>query len=57
MFLTGHLVVGTVRQLRLFAEVVRQADWLGLRIDPALPERKPLPRNPLSLRRMVDGKY
>src|SRR5271155_5486188 len=30
----------TVGQLRLFAEVVRQGDWLGLRIDPAQPERK-----------------
>src|SRR6185312_16033466 len=34
----------TVGQLRLFAQVVRQGDWLGVRIDPALPDRKPLPR-------------
>jgi NADP-dependent aldehyde dehydrogenase len=45
----------TVGQLRLFASVVRQGDWLGLRIDPALPERKPLPRADLRLRRIPVG--
>jgi NADP-dependent aldehyde dehydrogenase len=45
----------TVGQLRLFAAVVRQGDWLGLRIDPALPERKPLPRADLRLRRIPVG--
>jgi NADP-dependent aldehyde dehydrogenase len=45
----------TVGQLRLFAKVVRQGDWLGLRIDPALPERKPLPRPDLRLRRIPVG--
>ena len=34
----------TVGQLRLFAQVVRQGDWLDATIDPALPERAPLPR-------------
>lgn len=34
----------TCAQLRLFAEVVRQGDHLGVRIDPALPDRQPLPR-------------
>lgn len=34
----------TVGQLRLFAATVRRGDWLGARIDPALPERTPLPR-------------
>lgn len=34
----------TVGQLRLFAQVVRQGDWLDATIDPALPERTPLPR-------------
>jgi len=34
----------TVGQLRLFAAVVRAGHWLDLRVDPALPERKPLPR-------------
>jgi 2,5-dioxopentanoate dehydrogenase len=45
----------TVGQLRLFAQVVRQGDWLGARIDPALPERKPLPRPDLRLRRIPLG--
>tara|TARA_R110002111_G_scaffold261276_2_gene333953 strand:- start:32 stop:1609 length:1578 start_codon:yes stop_codon:yes gene_type:complete len=34
----------TCGQLRLFASVVREGEWLDVRIDPALPERKPLPR-------------
>lgn len=34
----------TVGQLRLFASVVRQGDFLDATIDPALPERTPLPR-------------
>lgn len=34
----------TVGQLRLFAAVVRQGDHVQARIDPALPERTPLPR-------------
>jgi len=45
----------TVGQLRLFAEVVRQGDWLGLRIDPAQPERKPLPRVDLRQRKIPIG--
>jgi alpha-ketoglutaric semialdehyde dehydrogenase len=45
----------TVGQLRLFAQVVRQGDWLGLRIDPALPERKPLPRPDLRQRMIALG--
>jgi len=40
----------TVGQLRLFADVVRKGQWQGLRIDPALPERKPLPRPDLRIR-------
>jgi len=40
----------TVGQLRLFASVVRQGDWLDATIDPALPDRQPLPRP--DLRRM-----
>lgn len=40
----------TVGQLRLFAQVVRQGDWLDATIDPALPDRQPLPRP--DLRRM-----
>jgi NADP-dependent aldehyde dehydrogenase len=38
--LTGERM-RTVNQLRLFAEVARRGDWKDIRIDPALPERKP----------------
>jgi NADP-dependent aldehyde dehydrogenase len=34
----------TTAQLRLFASVVEEGSWLDARIDPALPDRKPLPR-------------
>jgi 2,5-dioxopentanoate dehydrogenase len=34
----------TTGQLRLFAQVLRRGDYLGARIDQALPERQPLPR-------------
>lgn len=34
----------TSNQLRLFAAVVRRGDFLGARIDTALPQRQPLPR-------------
>jgi alpha-ketoglutaric semialdehyde dehydrogenase len=34
----------TVNQLRLFAEVVRKGEWKDVRIDSALPDRKPLRR-------------
>ena len=45
----------TVGQLRLFAQVVRAGEWLDLRIDPALPERKPMPRSDLRLRQIPLG--
>jgi alpha-ketoglutaric semialdehyde dehydrogenase len=45
----------TLGQLRLFADVVRRGDWLGLRIDPALPERKPLARADLRQRKIPLG--
>ena len=45
----------TVNQLKLFAAVVREASWLELRIDRALPERKPLPRPDLRLRNIPVG--
>jgi NADP-dependent aldehyde dehydrogenase len=45
----------TVGQLRLFASVVRQGDWLGVRIDPAQSERKPLPRADLRQRKIPLG--
>jgi 2,5-dioxopentanoate dehydrogenase len=34
----------TVNQLRLFAQVAEEGSWANARIDPAEPERKPLPR-------------
>ncbi|MGK9170184.1 aldehyde dehydrogenase (NADP(+)) [Inquilinus limosus] len=45
----------TVGQLRLFAQVVRSGEWLDLRIDPAQPERQPLPRVDLKLRQIPLG--
>ena len=45
----------TCGQLRLFAEVVRRGDWLAVRIDPAQPERQPLPRPDLRLRKIALG--
>jgi 2,5-dioxopentanoate dehydrogenase len=34
----------TANQLRMFAAVVEQGSWVNARIDPALPDRQPLPR-------------
>ncbi|MFW2829375.1 aldehyde dehydrogenase (NADP(+)) [Sphingomonas sp. ID0503] len=45
----------TIGQLKMFADVVRGGEWLGLRIDPALPERQPLPRPDLRLRMIPLG--
>ena len=45
----------TVGQLRMFAEVVRRGSFLGARIDPALPDRAPLPRPDLRLRQVAVG--
>ncbi len=45
----------TVGQLRLFAGVVRAGAWQQLRIDPALPDRQPLPRPDLRLRMIPLG--
>jgi 2,5-dioxopentanoate dehydrogenase len=45
----------TVNQLKLFAQVVRDGSYLDLRIDPALPERQPLPRVDLRLRQVPVG--
>ncbi len=41
----------TCGQLRLFAGVVREGSWIDARIDPALPDRQPIPRP--DLRRML----
>ncbi len=43
----------TSGQMRLFAQVLRRGDFLGARIDRALPERQPLPR--VDLRQMRIG--
>lgn len=45
----------TCGQLRLFAEVVRAGDHLGVRVDPAMPDRAPLPRPDLRLRQVAIG--
>ncbi|PAW64347.1 MAG: aldehyde dehydrogenase (NADP(+)) [Opitutia bacterium Tous-C1TDCM] len=41
----------TAGQFRLFAALVREGSWVDARIDPALPQRQPLPRP--DLRRML----
>src|SRR5580704_13327033 len=41
--LTGE-VNRTANQLRMFAGVVEEGSWVQARIDPALPDRQPLPR-------------
>jgi NADP-dependent aldehyde dehydrogenase len=45
----------TVGQLRLFADELRKGGWLGIRIDPAMPDRKPLPRADLRQRKVPVG--
>jgi len=45
----------TVGQLRLFADELRRGGWQGLRIDPAMPDRKPLPRSDLRQRKIPVG--
>ena len=45
----------TTGQLRLFAAVAASGDHLGVRLDPALPERAPLPRPDLRQRSVPLG--
>ena len=45
----------TCGQLRMFAGVVRDGGHRGIRVDPALPERTPLPRPDLRLRQVPLG--
>lgn len=52
--LTGE-VGRTAGQLRLFAEVVREGNYHGVRIDPAMPERSPAPRLDIRQRRVPVG--
>ena len=51
---TGELA-RTTNQLRLFATVLRDGEWLDARIDPARPDRAPLPRSDLRQRRIPLG--
>ena len=45
----------TTGQLRMFAAVARRGDHLGVRIDPALPDRAPLPRADIRQRQIPLG--
>ena len=45
----------TCGQLKMFAGVVRAGMWQQLRIDPAMPDRAPLPRPDLRLRMIPVG--
>ncbi|SDO12533.1 aldehyde dehydrogenase (NADP(+)) [Vreelandella arcis] len=45
----------TCGQLRLFASVVRAGEWLDVRIDPAMPDRQPMPRADLRQRHIALG--
>ncbi|KQQ79438.1 aldehyde dehydrogenase (NADP(+)) [Aureimonas sp. Leaf324] len=45
----------TMGQLRLFAGVLRDGGYLDARIDPAMPDRQPLPRPDLRLRNVPVG--
>jgi NADP-dependent aldehyde dehydrogenase len=45
----------TTGQLRLFADEIRDGGWMGLRIDSALPDRAPVPRPDLRMRKAALG--
>lgn len=45
----------TIGQLRMFAAFVRAGDWLHATIDPALPDRAPLPRPDIRRRHVALG--
>ena len=45
----------TAGQLKLFAQVVRDGRYLGLRHDPAMPDREPMPRSDLRMRKIPLG--
>jgi NADP-dependent aldehyde dehydrogenase len=45
----------TVNQLRLFASLAREGRWLNATIDPAMPDRKPLPRADLRSQKIPVG--
>ena len=52
--ITGELG-RTTGQLRLFASVARRGDHLGVRLDPPLPDRQPVPRPDLRMRMVPLG--
>ncbi|RRQ25091.1 aldehyde dehydrogenase (NADP(+)) [Rhodococcus sp. Eu-32] len=52
--ITGE-VARTTGQLRLFASVLREGSWNGARIDPAIPDRTPLPRADIRQRKVPLG--
>ncbi|MFD2176681.1 aldehyde dehydrogenase (NADP(+)) [Veronia pacifica] len=45
----------TVNQLKLFADVIEDGNWQDLRIDTAMPDREPLPRPHLGVRKVPLG--
>ncbi|AMK16602.1 MULTISPECIES: aldehyde dehydrogenase (NADP(+)) [Sphingobium] len=45
----------TTGQLRLFAQMLRDGSWAQVTIDPALPDRQPLPRPDLRRRHLAIG--
>lgn len=45
----------TVGQLKLFTSVLRAGNWVDARIDPAMPDRTPLPRPDLRMRHIPLG--
>ena len=45
----------TCAQLRTFARTVRAGEWLDVRVDPAQPQRQPLPRADLRQRQIPLG--
>ncbi len=45
----------TVGQLKLFASVLREGSWAARTIDPAMPDRAPLPRPDIRLRNIAVG--
>jgi len=45
----------TCGQLRTFARTVRAGEWLDVRVDPAQPQRQPLPRADLRQRQIPLG--
>ncbi len=52
--ITGELG-RTTGQIRMFADVVRRGDHLGVRIDPRQPDRQPLPRADIRQRQVPLG--